>query len=51
MRKSSVSSVTLCYPLLYGPRAASSQEDGRTLKKGTNACLALAQDDAVTSDQ
>jgi hypothetical protein len=49
--KASVSSVTLCYPLSYGPRAAPSKEDGGTLEKGTDACLALTQDDAVTSDQ
>jgi hypothetical protein len=37
--------VTLCYPLSYGPCAAPSKEDGRTLEKGTDAYLAPAQDD------
>jgi hypothetical protein len=43
--------MTLCCPLLYGPRTTPSKEDGGTLEKGTDACLAPAQDDAVTSDQ
>jgi hypothetical protein len=43
--------MTLCYSLSYGPRAAPSKVDDGTLKKGTDACLALAKDDAVTSDQ
>jgi hypothetical protein len=42
--------VTLCYPLSYGPQAAPSKEDGGTLERGTDACLAPAQDDVVTSD-
>jgi hypothetical protein len=49
--KASVNSVTLCCPLFYGPRAAPSKEDSGTLEKGMDACLAPAQDDAVTSDQ
>jgi hypothetical protein len=49
--KASVSSVTLCYPHLYDSRTAPSKEDGGTLKKGMDARLAPAQDDAVTSDQ
>jgi hypothetical protein len=49
--KASVSSVTLCRPLSYDSRAAPSKEDGRTLEKGTDAYLAPARDDAVTSDQ
>jgi hypothetical protein len=49
--KASVSSVTLCYPLLYGPRAAPSKEDGGTLEKGMDACLAPVQDNAVMSNQ
>jgi hypothetical protein len=49
--KAGVSSVTLCYPLSYGPSVAPSKEDGRTFEKGTDACSALAQDNAVTSDQ
>jgi hypothetical protein len=43
--------MTLCCPLSYGLRAAPSKEDGGTLEKGTDACLAPAQDDIVTSDQ
>jgi hypothetical protein len=50
-KAASVSSVTLCYPLLCGPRAAPSKDDGETLKEGTDACLAPAQVNAVTSDQ
>jgi hypothetical protein len=49
--KASVSSVTLCRPLSYSRHATPPKEDGRTLEKGTNACLALAQDDVVMSDQ
>jgi hypothetical protein len=49
--KVGVSSMTLCYPLSYGPSAASSKEDGGTLEKGTDAYSTLAQDNAVTSDQ
>jgi hypothetical protein len=41
----------LCYPLLYGRRAAPSKEDDETLEKEMDACSALAQDNAVTSDQ
>jgi hypothetical protein len=47
----SVNSAALYHPLPYGRRAAPSKEGGETLKKGTNACLAPARDDAVTSDQ
>jgi hypothetical protein len=43
--------VTLCCPLSYSPRAAPSKEDDGTLEKGTDAYLAPAQDDTVTSDQ
>jgi hypothetical protein len=49
--KASINSVTLCCPLSYGRRTAPSKEDGGTLEKGMDACLAPAQDDAVTSDQ
>jgi hypothetical protein len=49
--KAAVSSVTLCHPLSYGRRATPSKEDGGTLEKGTDVCSALAQDNAVTSDQ
>jgi hypothetical protein len=49
--KASVSSVTLCHPLQYGSRTAPSKEDGEALERGTDAHLAPAQDDAVTSDQ
>jgi hypothetical protein len=49
--KARVSSVTLCRPLLYDPYATPSKEYGKTLEKGTNACLAPARDDVMTSDQ
>jgi hypothetical protein len=43
--------MTLCYPLLYGLRAASLKEDGGALERGTDTYSMLAQDNAVTSDQ
>jgi hypothetical protein len=43
--------VTLCYPLSYGLCATPSKEDGGALERGTDACLAPAQDGAMTSDQ
>jgi hypothetical protein len=43
-----LSSMTRCCPLSYGPRAAPSKEDGGTLERGTDACLAPVQDDVVT---
>jgi hypothetical protein len=49
--KANVSSVTLCLPLSYGPNTAPSKEDGGTLERGTDARLAPARDDAVTSGQ
>jgi hypothetical protein len=49
--KAGVSSVALCRPLSYGWRAVPLKEDGKTLEGGTDACSALAQDDAVTSDR
>jgi hypothetical protein len=48
--KASISSVTLCCPLSYGLHTAPSKEDGRTLEKGTNACLAHTRGDAMMSD-
>jgi hypothetical protein len=42
--------VTLCYSLSYGPCDTPSKDSG-ALERGTDACLALAQDDAVTMDQ
>jgi hypothetical protein len=49
--KAGVSSVTLCYPLSYGPDAAPSKEDDGTLERGMDVCSTLAQDNTVTSDQ
>jgi hypothetical protein len=49
--KASVNPVTRCYPLSYRRRAAPSKKDGEALEKGMDACLALTQDDAVTSGQ
>jgi hypothetical protein len=49
--KASVSSVTLCRPLPYGPHAAPSKEDGGTLEKATDTCIAPSRDDALTSNQ
>jgi hypothetical protein len=49
--KASVSSATLCHPLLYSRRAAPSKEDSGTLEGGIDTCSALTQDHAVTSDQ
>jgi hypothetical protein len=43
--------VTLCCPLSYSPRTASSKGDGGALEKGTDAGLAPAQDDAMMSDR
>jgi hypothetical protein len=43
--------VTLCHPLSYGRHAAPSKEGGGALEKGTDTCSALAQDNAVMSDQ
>jgi hypothetical protein len=42
---------TLYHPLLYGSRTAPPKEDGGALERGTDAHLAPAQDNAVTSDQ
>jgi hypothetical protein len=48
--ETSVNSVTLCRLLPYDLHAAPSKENSETLEKGTNVCLALARDDAETSD-
>jgi hypothetical protein len=49
--KTSVKSVTLCCPLCTIPTSHPSTEDGRTLKRGTDAYPALGQDDVVMSGQ
>jgi hypothetical protein len=48
--EASVNSVTLCHPPPYVRRVAPSEEDGRTLEKGTDTCPTPTRDDVVTSD-